>query len=881
MDDYSRSAWTTFARDAGGIGTAKAVTEHAPAAESDLYFTMGQTVTVLCQLKAPGSPNCIHGLYLGYCGHDLGYFVGEHVAFMAPLAVPGLVPDPAAGGASGEGPFAIVSLLIPQGYKLASFPKKDAEAAAVATVRHDEALESDTVEGAAAAAADYARAGASIARSPSSGASMRRSPSGGASLGREPSGAASLRREASGGGSLRREASGGGSLLRVPSGGASVSRTASSASEQQAPEPMPSSSDEPAQAPVASTVEGEVPAPVAEPTPAPEPTPLTPADASQDVSHTPANASQDVSQDMDASAETDTSARRESDSPYSIYEAYYRDTIYEPEMPATLDAGTAGADRTSDERVGTARVSHELLQAMEPGAQPGALTAPRPQTPEREPRFPGQEPTPSSTLRALEGDARQPPGFTPPAATPLRGAAARGEMTGTPSAGGMAATSMLHAPDEESHERALPAVPEGVQPPETHMAGVPPTHTPSPLGGRRMAASPTQAETPQQPWQRLAATGGPRTPQSMSQSSSMLGSPHSHTRRSHDTGSPSLSSEAQLFQRWAALLTDYSAMRSHKKARALLLQGVPSALRGRIWLMLVQDTMRIEPGVYARTREQCQQYMAQPESAAFSRLIEQDLDRCFPHSQPFTGHQGSTRDDLRAVLYAYAHRNPQVGYTEGMCLVAGLLLTHLSPENAFWLLDTVVREYGLEGYYTRNMRQLHIDCDVLNEMLGAVDPPVQQKLQAMGVEPHMFLSGWVLPVYVRVLPWHTLLRFWDFFLCDGHDMILRTALAIIRINRHILLDARCSDMAETLHTLVFPPSPLLAPDRLLAVALQPLELDLRKMVRRSTRQVQYRDPSQGGADQQRSHGLGAQIFGKPMSQFSFKTLVGRTKLKRG
>ena len=112
-------------------------------------------------------------------------------------------------------------------------------------------------------------------------------------------------------------------------------------------------------------------------------------------------------------------------------------------------------------------------------------------------------------------------------------------------------------------------------------------------------------------------------------------------------------------------------------------------------------------------------------------------------------------------------------------------------------------------------------------------------------------------------------------------MILRTALAIIRINRHILLDARCSDMAETLHTLVFPPSPLLAPDRLLAVALQPLELDLRKMVRRSTRQVQYRDPSQGGADQQRSHGLGAQIFGKPMSQFSFKTLVGRTKLKRG
>jgi hypothetical protein len=52
------------------------------------------------------------------------------------------------------------------------------------------------------------------------------------------------------------------------------------------------------------------------------------------------------------------------------------------------------------------------------------------------------------------------------------------------------------------------------------------------------------------------------------------------------------------------------------------------------------------------------------------------------------------QSDLRDILRAYALRNPALGYTQGMGMVAGMLLMYMTPEHAFWvfcvLLETVL-----------------------------------------------------------------------------------------------------------------------------------------------------------------------------------------------
>ncbi|WFD44826.1 hypothetical protein MPSI1_003497 [Malassezia psittaci] len=327
-------------------------------------------------------------------------------------------------------------------------------------------------------------------------------------------------------------------------------------------------------------------------------------------------------------------------------------------------------------------------------------------------------------------------------------------------------------------------------------------------------------------------------------SGSLFGSPLS--KRSVDIQDRTMLTEAQLFQRWTKLLTDRNGgAKTVKKARQLVELGVPHALRGRVWLLFAERHMHPKPAVFQEMCNKAQTVMMSPDHAAVTRLIDLDLNQCFPLQKPFSGVDGSSREDLKQILHAYALFNPEVGYKEGMCLIVGLLLTHVRAEDAFWLFDAIVKHYGMQKCYMGNMEQLHIDNAVLDELLRITDESVHQRLQDLRIEPMMFWPGWILPLYVRTLPWPTLLRFWDMFLCEGYTYVLRTAIAIIRLSRNTLLNSRkCPGRDETLRQLVFIASPPLLPDVVLQNAkdVPVSDNDLLKMQRNAAKLVLRGEP---------------------------------------
>lgn len=363
-------------------------------------------------------------------------------------------------------------------------------------------------------------------------------------------------------------------------------------------------------------------------------------------------------------------------------------------------------------------------------------------------------------------------------------------------------------------------------------------------------------------------------------SSSFLGSPL--TKRSLDCSVSPSSSDAALFQRWTTLLTDRNGgSRALKKARQLVEIGVPTALRGRVWLLLAEKNMQAKRGVFQELCERSQESITNTDLYPFSKLIEHDLDNCFPLRKPFLGLEGSTRDDIRLILHAFAFHNAEVGYTEGMCLIVGLLLTHVCVEDAFWLLDAVVSHYGMQGCYVGNMEQLHVDNAVVDELLRLSDESLHQRLKDLHIEPIMFLPGWVLPLFVRTLPWPTLLRFWDHFLCHGYTHVLRTAVAIIRLSRPTLLNSRlCPGRAETLHHLVFVASPPLSPDSVLEHAREvPItDKELTKMQRNATKLVRQNGPTTLPIESQDTQRPSA-LQGKPVSRGTIRLLAGRRKTR--
>lgn len=410
-------------------------------------------------------------------------------------------------------------------------------------------------------------------------------------------------------------------------------------------------------------------------------------------------------------------------------------------------------------------------------------------------------------------------------------------------------------------------------------------HVSSPL---RRLHTPEKASTPIRSLPMMASSSSLPTPRSGTPQDGTLPTPAPSVHGSPigkptlDTSENALSERAQLFQQWTTLLTDRSkASRTHKKALQLVHVGVPHALRGRIWMLMAGKRMHPKEGVFQKMCQACEESLQDPTKYPFSMLIEQDLDQCFPKTQPFEGLNGSTRDDIRLILYAYAYYHPDIGYTEGMCLVVGILLTHLERENAFWLLDTFVREYGMDRVYAGHMQRLHIDNFVVDEILRLVRPALHHRLKDLHIEPILFMPGWILPLFVRTLPWTTLLRVWDMFLCYGHPFLIRVVVAIVCLSEESLMQLTDpNDRSAALRQLVFVNPAPLNEQQLLRQALElpitdkeilKMEISAEGLVNPAARPSTALDRNENV--------LRGQLQGKPVTKKTLRLLTGRKKRK--
>lgn len=582
------------------------------------------------------------------------------------------------------------------------------------------------------------------------------------------------------------------------------------------------------------------------------------------------------------------------DPTFSIYDAYFRPSMYSKQIRLDPVAQSAVFVPPTDTLEVPADSEASFDVSLESGSSMGSTRAidnilPPMQNLEQNRLLHGDSMdsfsinTPSQHLSVSSGMSLQ----ASEASIPVAGLENL-QLAHTPEFHGRALSSPIDGPLRSDSETASIDIPGAGAPSSRLRSGEAPwasSASSSPLYARTDSPSRAALRTsPQRLAQRMAIQNDEFDARSLPTSkstSSLFGSPRSK-RSTELSGSP-MSSEAQLFQRWTTLLTDRgSSQRTLKKARQLVELGVPTALRGRVWMLLAEKHMKNRPGVFEELVETSKESISNMDLYAFARLIQTDLDHCFPQNKPFHGLDGSSREDIRRILHAFAYHNPDVGYTEGMCLVVGLLLTHMRVEDTFWMLDALVSQYGMDRCYTGNMEQLHIDNLVVDELLRLADDAVHKKLQDMRIEPLMFLPGWLLPIFVRTLPWMTLLRVWDMFLSHGHTYLVRAAVSVICLSRGDILSPRMSPgRAETLRHLVFVASPPLMPDSVLNCAreLPVSDKDIAKMLRNAAKLVRENGATTHPIDTGNEERPVA-LQGKPVSRGTLRLLTGRKKSGR-
>lgn len=124
---------------------------------------------------------------------------------------------------------------------------------------------------------------------------------------------------------------------------------------------------------------------------------------------------------------------------------------------------------------------------------------------------------------------------------------------------------------------------------------------------------------------------------------------------------------------------------------------------------------------------------------------------------------GTGQEDLHAILKAYAHYKPSVGYCQGMGRLVGMMLMQMPVEDAFWLLVATIESPYLQDYYTPTLRQLRVDAIVFERLLKVQDPKLATFLEQNDVGPLMYMTQWYLTLFTMSLPWASVLRVWDIF----------------------------------------------------------------------------------------------------------------------
>lgn len=198
-----------------------------------------------------------------------------------------------------------------------------------------------------------------------------------------------------------------------------------------------------------------------------------------------------------------------------------------------------------------------------------------------------------------------------------------------------------------------------------------------------------------------------------------------------------------------------------REFRVLVLGGVPVALRAKVWSECSGASAMRVPGYYddlvkgAGGSEPDHSVMAQ---------IDADINRTLTDNVFFRKGPGVAK--LQEVLLAYSRRNPEVGYCQGMNLIAAsLLLVMPTAEDAFWILASMVEIILPQHYYDHGLLASRADQVVLRQYISQVLPKLSAHLDTLGIELEALTFQWFLSVFTDCLSAEALYRVWDVVLC--------------------------------------------------------------------------------------------------------------------
>ncbi|XP_018422737.1 PREDICTED: TBC1 domain family member 1 isoform X2 [Nanorana parkeri] len=224
-----------------------------------------------------------------------------------------------------------------------------------------------------------------------------------------------------------------------------------------------------------------------------------------------------------------------------------------------------------------------------------------------------------------------------------------------------------------------------------------------------------------------------------------------------------------------------------EKIHAAVGQGVPRPHRGEIWKFLAEQyQLRHQVPNKSQLKDiPYKELLKQLTTQQHAILI--DLGRTFPTHPYFSAQLGAGQLSLYNILKAYSLLDPEVGYCQGLSFVAGVLLLHMSEEDAFKLLKFIMYDTGLRKQYRPDMVTLQIQMYQLSRLLHDYHRDLYNHLEEFEIGPSLYAAPWFLTMFASQFPLGFVARVFDLIFLQGSEVIFKVALSLLGSHKPLIL----------------------------------------------------------------------------------------------
>ena len=140
------------------------------------------------------------------------------------------------------------------------------------------------------------------------------------------------------------------------------------------------------------------------------------------------------------------------------------------------------------------------------------------------------------------------------------------------------------------------------------------------------------------------------------------------------------------------------------------------------------------------------------------------------------------------VLSNYSKYNTEIGYVQGMTFIVAAFLTYMNEESAFFMFDSLVKNYGMKDLFSPGFPKLNSKMYIYLNLLKKYIPNIYKRFKILGIKPSMYANKWFLCLFSTHLRFNSLVRVFDAFFLEGYKIIYRIALAVVKINEKKILE---------------------------------------------------------------------------------------------